>query len=202
MIEKLTPGTAHLTRSGVPVYLVNSHSHMQAVHRTCSRPLDVGIERSSARMSGSRPMGDAHPSNAAADCGHAQTLNISRAMRESWRKSLRAGRCSRFGRASLLDVTNAAVKDARTALVQRRVVLAGRNGTAAAVANSTCCSVIKTGTRGDASAASCSTASRGAPNGSRNSDISVPLCQVTFPSRWIRPSDGRNFRPVISDPHE
>ena len=70
MIEKLTPGTAHLTRSGVPVYLVNSHSHMQAVHRTCSRPLDVGIERSSARMSGSRPMGDAHPSNAAADCGH------------------------------------------------------------------------------------------------------------------------------------
>src|SRR6476661_10187177 len=55
MIEKLTPGTAHLTRSGVPAYLVNSHSHMQAVHRTCSRPLDVGIERSSARMSGSVP---------------------------------------------------------------------------------------------------------------------------------------------------
>ncbi len=63
---------------------------------------------------------------------------------------MRAGRCSRFGRASLLDVTNAAVKDARTASVQRRLVLAGCNGTAAAVANSTCCSVIKTGTRGDA----------------------------------------------------
>lgn len=62
---------------------------------------------------------------------------------------MRAGRCSRFGRASLLDVTNAAVKDARTALVQRRLVLAGCNGTAAAVANSTCCSVINTGVRGD-----------------------------------------------------
>ena len=110
MSEKLTPVTAHLTRSGVPVYLVNSHSHTQVVHRTCSRPLDVGIERSSARMSGSRPGATPIPATLRLVAVTAQTLNISRAMRESSRKSLRAGCCSRFGRASLLDVTNAAVK--------------------------------------------------------------------------------------------
>ena len=116
MSEKLTPVTAHLTRSGVPVYLVNSHSHTQVVHRTwLAAPLDVGIERISARMSGCRRTGR-RPSQQRCwlIAVTAQTLNISRAMRESSRKSLRAGRCSRFGRASLLDVTNAAVKDART----------------------------------------------------------------------------------------
>jgi hypothetical protein len=54
----------------------------------------------------------------------------------------------------LLDVTNAALKVApiaRAASAQRRLVFAGRNGTAAAVANSTCCSLTKTGVRGDAS---------------------------------------------------
>jgi hypothetical protein len=43
---------------------------------------------------------------------------------------------------------------ARTTSVQRRLVFAGCNGTAAAVANNTRCSVIKTGVRGDASAIS------------------------------------------------
>src|SRR6478735_4219284 len=55
MSEKLTPLMAHLTRRRVPVYLVNSHSHTRVVHRTRSRPSDVGIERRSARMSGTRP---------------------------------------------------------------------------------------------------------------------------------------------------
>lgn len=65
---------------------------------------------------------------------------------------MRDGSWRRFGWASLLDVTNAALElapIARAASTKRRLVFAGCNGTAAAVANSTCCSVINTGVRGD-----------------------------------------------------
>ena len=109
--------------------------------------------------------------------------------------------------ASLLDVTNAALKLAplaRAASAQRRLVFAGFNGTAAAVANSTCCSVINTGVRGDAPATSagCPTPSGEAPNGARNSDISVPAVSVDIPGLRARLLHGRNLRFGNSDSHE
>ena len=66
------------------------------------------------------------------------------------------------------DAADAGV-EAREAAVQRRLVLAGCRGTAAAVANSTCCSVIRTGVRGDASTGTgWLSASGGAPKGASN----------------------------------
>ena len=77
------------------------------------------------------------PSNAP---GAAHSLSISRAIRESSRKSRRDEQCCLRGRAPVLDATNVDLKFApmaRVAAVQRRQVFDGRNRMAAAVANST-----------------------------------------------------------------
>jgi len=54
MVEKLTPLSAHLTRSGVPVYSVNSRSHTQVPDGALMLPtgirVDVRVLRRVGRM--------------------------------------------------------------------------------------------------------------------------------------------------------
>ena len=210
MGEKLTPLTAHLTRSGVPVYLVNSRSHTQVADRVFMARavirVDLGIVRS--RRPGWR-------TSARGQCPSQQRLSLVRGHRSEPQhlprhagilEEIIAGRVVGVASVGLRCWTSRMPPAGRPYGARRfgpaSAVFAGCNGIAAAVANSTCCSVINTGVRGDASAPRCSTASRAAPNGARNSDISVPPVSVDLPGRWTRLSDGRNLRPVISDPHE
>ena len=112
MGEKLTPLQAHLMRRRVPVYPVNSRSHTQVANRVLLARVgvrvDVGIVWTPALMACHST--GATPIPATFGCLRtAQSLNISRAMRESSRYSLRAGYWRRAGRASSLDVANAAL---------------------------------------------------------------------------------------------
>src|SRR6476660_129275 len=84
---------------------------------------------------------------------------------------------------------------ARAATAPRRAGFAGCSGIAAAVANSTCCSVIKTGLRGNDSPDS-------APNRAGKSDISVPPVSVVLPGLVTQLADGRNLHAILGDTHE
>jgi predicted amidohydrolase YtcJ len=87
--EKLTPLWAHLTRRQVPVYLVNSRNHTQVVNRVLMAPVgihvDVGIVRNPAPMAGLHAGATPIPATFGRLRRTAQSLNISRAMRESSR---------------------------------------------------------------------------------------------------------------------
>src|SRR5262245_61911230 len=99
MVEKLTPLATQLTRSGVPVYSVNSRSHTQVPDRVLITPdsfrVDVRILRvagpkadfRTATAQGITPI----PATFSRFAGTAQSLSMSRAMRGSSRKPSRDG---------------------------------------------------------------------------------------------------------------
>ena len=89
MYQKLTRLWGHLTRRRVLVYLVNSRGCTRLTNRVlvarANVHIDLGIVRNPALM-GCRSIGSMHvPATFGQLLGIAQSLNISRAMRESWR---------------------------------------------------------------------------------------------------------------------
>ena len=181
MDEKLTPARKTITRSRVPVYSANSHCPTQKPRDILMPPASPGV-RAQSRSGRARKHGRrGQPSNAP---GAVHSLSISRAIRESSKNSRRDEQCRRRGRAPVLDAMNVDLRfapTARVAAVQRRQVFEGRNRVAAAVANSTCCSLIMTGVRGDAVVTRCSMNPGASPKFSSNSAISVP--PVSRPDR-------------------
>ena len=95
MIEKLTPLSAHLTRRGVPVFLANSRTHTQEPERVLVLARGIAVDLGVLRLIGG--MADVRagtiPIRATPGrfAGTAQSLSISRVMRESSRMLSRDG---------------------------------------------------------------------------------------------------------------